>query len=280
MILKRDPQLIWGPGTRRLISRSSKFCIFWQVMQSKAVSLIPRLLPGWRYPQWALSSGLEFLGVSSEPKMQETRCPTHFLRSEFLLPETCLLLPLKQLGPLPSPPPELGCGVEGTYFPETPTSLKTPTLSPENPRPLWRQKQPGPTPLPLPLASEFFTPHFCLKAFSLCEWFSTAFLSNSHEQGGRFSGEPGAWSCRQAEGRVERPTLGLSSGQLAAWTTVTGEGQVLPLGSDGRTGLCHFLRPSSTLLAHSRSVLSWSLRARLLALPPGVRRHLTRSVQG
>ena len=114
-------------------------------------------------------------------------------RQEFLLPETCRLsTPLKQLpGLLPAHTPGAAAGWKGTYFPETPMALKAPTVLLKTPSSLTSEAaRPDPTSAATPRPRIFLPLHFCLKAFSLCEWLSIAFLSSSSQRGGRFSFEP------------------------------------------------------------------------------------------
>lgn len=111
-----------------------------------------------------------------------------------------------------------GVGAKKTCFPETPTSLKASTPSPSpHLRPHLRQRQPG---LNAASASTprrpqiFLPPHFCPRAFSLCEGLSTAFLSNS-QRGGGSTVSQSSMELWQAED-VKRATVGLRSCQPGA----------------------------------------------------------------
>ena len=90
-----------------------------------------------------------------------------------------------------SPHPGAAVGWKGTYFPETPMALKAPTVLLKTPSSLTSEAaRPDPTSAATPRPRIFLPPRFCLKAFSLCERLSTAFLSSSSQRGGRFSFEP------------------------------------------------------------------------------------------
>ena len=120
------------------------------------------------------------------------------------LPSPLRVSPARNL--LPLHPPEAAaraassphhpscCGVEGNLFPRNPHVPKNsycPAETPPPPSSLTSEAaRPDPASAATPRPRIFLPPHFCLKAFSLCEWFSTAFLSNSSQRGGRFSGEP------------------------------------------------------------------------------------------
>ena len=68
MIL-RDPQLIWGLGTAGLISRGSNSTSSdWSLQTKASVSHTPGFSQAGGHPQWALSSGLECLGVFLRPR--------------------------------------------------------------------------------------------------------------------------------------------------------------------------------------------------------------------
>lgn len=81
--------------------------------------------------------------------------------------------------------------------------LKAPVLT-------YVRDSPASTLLPLPPLGPriFVPPHFCLKAFSLCEGLSIAFLSNSSQRGGRFICEPEQHGT-VAGGGCEKATMGL-----------------------------------------------------------------------
>lgn len=88
--------------------------------------------------------------------------------------------------------PHQSCGGKGNLFPRNLHVPKSSYCAAENPHPHLCQRQPGlnPASAATPRPRIFLPPHFCLKAFSVCEWLSTAFLSNSSQRGGRSSCKP------------------------------------------------------------------------------------------
>lgn len=117
--------------------------------------------------------------------------PLPFQVSEFLLVHTRhLSIHLKKLpGLLPA---HAGTGRRRKPISEKPPHPSKFLVSCQSPRPHLRQKQPGlqPASASTPHLQIFLPPHFCLKAFSLWEGLSSAFLSNSAQQGGRVSCQP------------------------------------------------------------------------------------------
>lgn len=175
------------------------------------------LVPLWLFPGWTLPSNdllsptlsiqdfLKYRGDSCPQAQMWIRevLPTSLAHPESLLAHTCHLSIRPGLHPAHS-------GAVGTYFPEAIMSLKASSVLLKAPVLTYVRDSPASILLPLPPLGPriFVPPHFCLKAFSLCEGLSTAFLSNSSQRGGRFICEPEQHGT-VAGGGCEKATMGL-----------------------------------------------------------------------